>query len=92
MQLTQLNFLEVFNEMWKCDNSKASPPPSSNSKGNEDSGLLAEFGWKAVALGCGCGFLVSLVIGNIVFARTCEWLMRTYRIRMSRRRMMRRIR
>ncbi|GLU17318.1 hypothetical protein SLE2022_336910 [Rubroshorea leprosula] len=26
----------------KCDNSKASPPPSSNSKGNEDSGLLAE--------------------------------------------------
>ncbi|GKV41922.1 hypothetical protein SLEP1_g49392 [Rubroshorea leprosula] len=32
-QLTQLNFLKVFN---------ASPPPSSNSKGNEDSGLLAE--------------------------------------------------
>ncbi|GLT39438.1 hypothetical protein SLA2020_136270 [Shorea laevis] len=75
----------------KCDNSKALPPPSSNFKGNEDSGLLAEFGWKAVAFGYGCGFLVGVVIGNIVFARTCEWLMRTYRIRLSRGRRMRRI-
>ncbi|GKV30305.1 hypothetical protein SLEP1_g39129 [Rubroshorea leprosula] len=101
MQLTQLNFLEVFNishnhltgpiPRGKCDNSKASPPPSSTFKGNEDSGLLAEFGWKTVALGYGCGFLVGVVIGNIVFARTREWLMRTYRIRLSRERRMRRI-
>ncbi|GKV30301.1 hypothetical protein SLEP1_g39125 [Rubroshorea leprosula] len=75
----------------KCDNSKASPPPSSTSKGNEDFGLLTEFGWKVVALGYGCGFLVGVVIGNIVFARKREWLMRTYRIRLSRRRRMRRI-
>ncbi|GKU93599.1 hypothetical protein SLEP1_g7178 [Rubroshorea leprosula] len=69
----------------KCDNSKASPPPSSTSKGNEDSGLLAKFSWKTVALGYGCGFLVGVVIGNIVFATIREWLMRTYRIRLSRR-------
>ncbi|GLT39427.1 hypothetical protein SLA2020_136190 [Shorea laevis] len=75
----------------KCDNSKVSPPPSSPSRGNEDFGLLAEFGWKVVALGYGCGFLVGVVIGNIVFARTREWLMRTYRIRLSRGRRMRRI-
>ncbi|GLT41630.1 hypothetical protein SLA2020_156780 [Shorea laevis] len=75
----------------KCDNSNASPPPSSNSEGNEDSGLLAEFGWKAVALGYGCGFLVGVVIGNIIFSRTREWLMRTYRIGVSRRRRMRRL-
>ncbi|GLU19589.1 hypothetical protein SLE2022_358300 [Rubroshorea leprosula] len=75
----------------KCDNSKASPPPSSTSKGNEDFGLLTEFGWKVVALGYGCGFLVGVVIGNIVFARIREWLMRTYQIRLSRRRRMRRI-
>ncbi|GKV30302.1 hypothetical protein SLEP1_g39126 [Rubroshorea leprosula] len=75
----------------KCDNSKASPPPSSTSKGNEDFGLLTEFGWKVVALGYGCGLLVGVVIGNIVFARKREWLMRTYRIRLSRRRRMGRI-
>ncbi|GLT58228.1 hypothetical protein SLA2020_311390 [Shorea laevis] len=75
----------------KCDDSKGLPPPSSTSKGNEDSGLLAEFGWKTVALGYGCGFVVGVVIGNIVFARTHEWLMRTYRIKLSRGRRMRRI-
>ncbi|GKV49588.1 hypothetical protein SLEP1_g56328 [Rubroshorea leprosula] len=75
----------------KCDDSKGLPPPSSTSKGNEDSGLLAEFGWKTVALGYGCGFVVGVVIGNIVFARRHEWLMRTYRIRLSRGRRMRRI-
>ncbi|GLT39434.1 hypothetical protein SLA2020_136240 [Shorea laevis] len=75
----------------KCDNSKASPPPSSTSKANEDFGLLTEFGWKAVALGYGCGFIVGVVIGNIVFARIREWLMRTYQITLSRRRRMRRI-
>ncbi|GKV49584.1 hypothetical protein SLEP1_g56324 [Rubroshorea leprosula] len=74
----------------KCDNLKASSPPSSTSKGNGDSGLPAEIGWKIVALGYGCGFLVGVVIGNIVFARTHEWLMRTYRIRLSRGRRMRR--
>ncbi|GLT37261.1 hypothetical protein SLA2020_115910 [Shorea laevis] len=70
----------------KCDDSEASPSPSSTSKGNEDSELLAKFGWKTMALGYGCGFLVGVVIGNIVFARISEWLMRTYRIRLSRRR------
>ncbi|GLU19579.1 hypothetical protein SLE2022_358230 [Rubroshorea leprosula] len=75
----------------KCDHLKSSSPPSSNSEGNENSGLLVEFGWKTVALGYGCGFLVGVVIGNIVFARTSERLMRTYRIRLSRGRRMRRI-
>ncbi|GKV30307.1 hypothetical protein SLEP1_g39131 [Rubroshorea leprosula] len=75
----------------KCDHLKSSSPPSSNSEGNENSGLLAEFGWKTVALGYGCGFLVGVVIGNIVFARTSEQLMRTYRIRLLRGRRMRRI-
>ncbi|GLT60967.1 hypothetical protein SLA2020_337050 [Shorea laevis] len=67
----------------KCDNPKASPPLSSPSKGNEDFGLLVEFGWKAVALGYGCGFLLGVVIGNIVFAKIRKWLMRTCRIRVS---------
>ncbi|GKV22578.1 hypothetical protein SLEP1_g32438 [Rubroshorea leprosula] len=70
----------------KCDNTKASPPPSSASEVNEDSRLVVEFGWKVVALGYGCGFLLGVVIGNIVFARKREWLMRTFRIRQPRRR------
>ncbi|GLT27002.1 hypothetical protein SLA2020_020320 [Shorea laevis] len=67
----------------KCDyyNSKSLPPPSSTSKGNEDFGLLAEFNWKLVLLGYGCGFLIGVVIGNIVFTRNCEWFMKTFRIR-----------
>ncbi|GLT81569.1 hypothetical protein SLE2022_000140 [Rubroshorea leprosula] len=66
----------------KCDsyNSKNLPPPSSTSKGNEDSGLLAEFDWKLVLLGYGCGFLIGVVIGNIVFTRKREWFMKTLRI------------
>ncbi|GKV25833.1 hypothetical protein SLEP1_g35216 [Rubroshorea leprosula] len=68
----------------KCNDLKALPSPSSTPKGNEDSGLLTKFGWKVVVLGYGCGFLVGVVIGNIVFAKTHEWLMRTYRIRLSR--------
>ncbi|GLT63085.1 hypothetical protein SLA2020_356730 [Shorea laevis] len=66
----------------KCDyyNSENLPPPSSTSKGNEDSGLLAQFGWKLVLLGYGCGFLIGVVIGNIVFTRKREWFMKTFRI------------
>ncbi|GLU19585.1 hypothetical protein SLE2022_358280 [Rubroshorea leprosula] len=68
----------------KCEDSKALPPPFSTSNGNEDYGLLTEFGWKTVALGYVCGFLVGVVMGNIVFARTREWLMRIYQTRLSR--------
>ncbi|GKV26098.1 hypothetical protein SLEP1_g35451 [Rubroshorea leprosula] len=71
----------------KCDccNSKDLPPPSSTSKGNEDSGLLAKFSWKLVLLGYGCGFLIGIVIGNIAFTRKHEWFMKTFRISYPRR-------
>ncbi|GKV50925.1 hypothetical protein SLEP1_g57603 [Rubroshorea leprosula] len=66
----------------KCDyyNSESLPPASSTSEGNEDSGLLAEFDWKLVLLGYGCGLLIGVVIGNIVFTRKREWFMKTFRI------------
>ncbi|GKV21781.1 hypothetical protein SLEP1_g31727 [Rubroshorea leprosula] len=57
------------------------PPPSPTSKGNEISGLLAEFSWKLVLLGYGCGFLIGVVIGNIVFTRKREWFLKTFRNR-----------
>ncbi|GLT63088.1 hypothetical protein SLA2020_356740 [Shorea laevis] len=66
----------------KCDyyNSENLPPPPSTSKGNEDSRLLAQFGWKLVLLGYGCGFLIGVIIGNIVFTRKHEWFMKTFRL------------
>ncbi|GLT82407.1 hypothetical protein SLE2022_007870 [Rubroshorea leprosula] len=66
----------------KCDyyNSENLPPASSTSEGNEDSRLLAEFDWKLVLLGYGCGLLIGVVIGNIVFTRKREWFMKTFRI------------
>ncbi|GLU14340.1 hypothetical protein SLE2022_309160 [Rubroshorea leprosula] len=52
----------------KCDHSESKPlPPSSTSE--EDSGFLAEFGWKIVLLGYGCGFVVGVVIEITVFTR-----------------------
>ncbi|GKV50194.1 hypothetical protein SLEP1_g56906 [Rubroshorea leprosula] len=62
-------------------NSEDLPPPSPTSKGNEVSGLLAEFSWKLVLLGYGCGFLIGVVIGNIVFTRKREWFLKTFRNR-----------
>ncbi|GLT82431.1 hypothetical protein SLE2022_008020 [Rubroshorea leprosula] len=67
----------------KCDYSEDLPPPSSTFKGNEDSRLLA--GWKLVLLGYGCGFLIGIVIGNIVFTKKHEWFMKTFRIWQRRR-------
>ncbi|GKV21790.1 hypothetical protein SLEP1_g31736 [Rubroshorea leprosula] len=71
----------------KCDyhSSKVLPPPSSTSKGNEDSGLLAKFAWKLVLLGYGSGFLVGVIIGCTVFTRRDEWFMKTFQIRQPRR-------
>ncbi|GLT50716.1 hypothetical protein SLA2020_241820 [Shorea laevis] len=61
----------------KCDDSKSKilPPPSS------DSGLFAHFGWKAVLLGYGCGFLLGVIIGSIVFTRRHEWVMKNFQVR-----------
>ncbi|KAF4349487.1 hypothetical protein F8388_008430 [Cannabis sativa] len=48
------------------------PPPSSEE--DESSNSLFQFGWKVVAVGYGCGFLIGLLIGKIVIARKPNWL------------------
>ncbi|GLU21051.1 hypothetical protein SLE2022_372160 [Rubroshorea leprosula] len=61
----------------KCDDSKSKAlPPSSTFE--EDSRFLVEFSWEIILLGYGCGFVVGVVIGIIVFPRNPSWFMKTF--------------
>ncbi|KAL4633498.1 hypothetical protein ACB092_04G126800 [Castanea dentata] len=58
----------------KCGNSKGSLlPPFTFEEINQDSKLLFEFGWKVVVIGYGCGFIIGVIIGQIVIARKYKW-------------------
>ncbi|XP_059446717.1 receptor-like protein 7 [Corylus avellana] len=51
-----------------CGNLEDSPPPPSTFEGNQNSSSF-EFGWKVVVMGYGCGFIIGLVLGRIVFTK-----------------------
>ncbi|XP_065627590.1 LOW QUALITY PROTEIN: receptor-like protein 9DC3 [Quercus suber] len=53
----------------KCGNFEDSLHPPLN----QDSKLLYEFGWKVVVIGYGCGFIIGVIIGQIVIARKYNW-------------------
>ena len=53
----------------KCGNFEDSLHPPLN----QDSKLLSEFGWKVVVIGYGCGFIIGVIIGQIVIARKYKW-------------------
>ncbi|KAM3751267.1 hypothetical protein ACB098_04G095900 [Castanea mollissima] len=58
----------------KCGNSKGSLlPPLTFEEINQDSKLLFEFVWKVVVIGYGCGFIIGVIIGQIVIARKYKW-------------------
>ena len=58
----------------KCGNFKVSfLPPLTFEEINQDSKLLYEFSWKVVVIGYGCGFIIGVVIGQIVNARKYNW-------------------
>ncbi|GLT82432.1 hypothetical protein SLE2022_008030 [Rubroshorea leprosula] len=59
----------------KCDDSESEVLPPSLTL-EEESGFLANFGWKIVLLGYGCGFLVGVVIGIIAFTRKPKWFIK----------------
>ncbi|XP_059449463.1 receptor-like protein 7 [Corylus avellana] len=65
----------------KCENSNEPHSHPSISQESQDSGSPFEFGWKIVAIGYGFGFVVGVIIGQIVIARKYDWLMKTLRIR-----------
>jgi Leucine-rich repeat (LRR) protein len=69
----------------KCGNSEDSPPLPSTFEQNQKSSSSFEFTWKEVVMGYGCGFIVGLLVGQIVIKH--DWVMRTFAIGQATRRM-----
>jgi len=60
----------------KCNEGEGQQPPPSNFE-KEDSMFEEGFGWKAVAMGYGCGFVFGVSIGYVVFrARKPAWFVK----------------
>ncbi|XP_059449480.1 receptor like protein 22-like [Corylus avellana] len=90
-QLTQLFSLEYFNVSNNCltgpipYGNQFDTFPNSSFGDNQSSESPFEFGWKVVAIGYGCRFVIGIVIGQIVIdiyigagessATTLEWAM-----------------
>ncbi|XP_062096240.1 receptor-like protein Cf-9 homolog [Humulus lupulus] len=62
-----------------CENSKPLEPPLLSSEENSSSPL--QFGWKVVAIGYGCGFLIGLFIGKVVMEKNPNWFVIMFNIR-----------
>ncbi|XP_062101919.1 receptor-like protein 7 [Humulus lupulus] len=58
-----------------------SSPPEHSFPSSEEESSIFQFGWKVVAIGYGCGFLIGLFVGKIVIARKPNWLVMTFGIR-----------
>ncbi|XP_011044617.1 PREDICTED: receptor-like protein 12 [Populus euphratica] len=60
----------------KCNKDEGQQPPPSNFE-KEDSMFEEGFGWQAVAMGYGCGFVFGVSIGYVVFrARKAAWFVK----------------
>jgi Leucine-rich repeat (LRR) protein len=71
----------------KCEDSEDSPPSPPTSEKNQNSlFFLFEFGWKVVVMGYGCGIIFGLVVGQIVFTKKHDLVMKTFAIGQSTRR------
>ncbi|KAJ6979737.1 LOW QUALITY PROTEIN: receptor-like protein Cf-9 [Populus alba x Populus x berolinensis] len=68
----------------KCNKGEGQQPPPSNFE-KEDSMFEEGFGWKAVAMGYGCGFVFGVSLGYVVFrARKPAWFVKmTVHIKMQ---------
>ncbi|KAL9333411.1 hypothetical protein Peur_073550 [Populus x canadensis] len=62
----------------ECNSGETQQPPPSNSEEGDDSSLFGDgFGWKAVVMGYGCGFVLGATVGYIVFrTRKPAWFVR----------------
>jgi hypothetical protein len=62
----------------ECNSDEAPPSQPSNFHDGDDSKFFGEgFGWKAVALGYGCGFVFGVTMGYVVFrTRKPAWFLK----------------
>ena len=66
----------------KCGEPEASEPlPPSFEEEQEDSWSPFQFGWKVVAIGYVCGFVVGLLAGKVVISRRPRWFAMTFRVK-----------
>ena len=64
----------------KCVNLEDPPTPPSNFEAKQGSKSIFEFGWKVVAIGYGCGFIVGVFVGQIIIKRNIDWFMKSFAI------------
>ncbi|XP_030936660.1 putative receptor like protein 25 [Quercus lobata] len=64
----------------RCANSKDPPTPPSNFEANQGSEFSFEFGWKVVAMGYRCGFMVGFFVGQIIITRKSGWFIKSFAI------------
>jgi len=62
----------------KCGDFKYPQTPPSPFEVNESSESSFEFGWKVVAIGYACGFVIGAIIGQIVIARKYDWFLKIF--------------
>ncbi|XP_011015170.1 PREDICTED: receptor-like protein 12 [Populus euphratica] len=69
----------------ECNSGETQQPPPSNSEEGDDSSLFGDgFGWKAVVMGYGCGFVLGAAVGYIVFrTRKPAWFVRMVEVQWS---------
>jgi hypothetical protein len=60
----------------KCGDFEYLPP--SPLEENQSSESPFEFGWKVVVIGYGCGFMIRVVMGQIVIARKYDWFVKIF--------------
>jgi hypothetical protein len=53
----------------KCGDFKYTSTPTTLFEENQNLESPFEFSWKVVVIGCGCEFLIGVVIGQIVITR-----------------------
>ncbi|XP_059452153.1 receptor-like protein kinase 7 isoform X1 [Corylus avellana] len=62
----------------KCGDFKYTPTPPYPFEENQSLKSPFEFGWKVVAIGYGCRFVIGVVIGQIVIARKYGWFVKIF--------------
>ena len=68
----------------KCKGHTTSLPLPAPSNDDQNSASSIEFGWKTVVMGYGCGTLIGVVIGHVVYTKKHDWFVKNFGMRHQR--------